>query len=169
MSGAALTDAHDLIHVTIYRDGHKYLMRSQAELHKRHSCEPLSSPQHSSPVSVSPFQTDAQAIVFLSLLFRETTRSHCQLASLAASSFHPCHSIPSLPLAGMHFSHSFSLSPPGRGALGCPRALCVWLSQIYSSYPLKGDTSTSSVCSGLHPTPLSSGSQRSRTCDGRGK
>lgn len=106
--------------------------------------------------------------------FSEPTFQRDNPIPLAASvtsgpPFLPCHSIPSLPLSGMHFTHSFSLFSPGRGALGSPGAVCVWLSQIYSSYLVKGDTSTSSVCSGLHPTPLSSRSQRSRTCDVRGK
>lgn len=69
----------------------------------------------------------------------------------------PCHSIPSLLLLGMHFSHSFLFSlplSPGHGALGSLGAVCVWLSQIYSSSLVKWDTVTSCVSSGLHPRLL---------------
>lgn len=66
-------------------------------------------------------------------------------------------------------SYSPSLFSPGRGALGSLGAVCVWLSQIYSSYLVRWDTVTSSVSSGLHPRLLSGKCQRSRTCEGRGK
>lgn len=69
----------------------------------------------------------------------------------------PCHSIPSLLLLGMHFGPSFLFSfplSPSRGALGSLGAVCVRVSQIYSSSPVKWDTVTSSVSSGLHPRLL---------------
>lgn len=114
-------------------------------------------PQHST-VSVSPFQTDAKVIVFLSRLFREKTRSYwlpvspvAPLSSLVIqshlSSFQECTSV--------SLSCSPSLFSPDRGALGSLGTVCVWLSQIYSSSLLKRDTVTSSVSGGLHPRPLS--------------
>lgn len=77
------------------------------------------------------------------------------------SSFQECTSVT--------LSHSPSLFSLDHGALGSLGAVCVWLSQIYSSSPVKPDTVTSSVSGGLHPRLLSGKCQRSRTCEGDGK
>lgn len=69
----------------------------------------LSTRRHRIPVSVSPFQTDAKVIVFLSLLYREKTRSW----RLPVSPLAPCPPLSFNPiplLSGMLFSHSFVLS-----------------------------------------------------------
>lgn len=76
------------------------------------------------------------------------------------SSFQECTSVT--------LSYSPSLVSLGRGALGSLGAVCVWLSQIFSSSVVKWDTVTSSLSTGLHPGLLSGKCQRSRTRKGRG-
>jgi len=76
------------------------------------------------------------------------------------SSFQECTSVT--------LSYSPSLFSPDRGALGSLGAVCVWLSQNYSSSLVKRDTVTSSVSGGLHLRLLSAKCQGSRTCEGGG-
>lgn len=148
--------------MTFYKEGRGVSEESPGRVTLKAFQRALSSPQHQILVSVSPFQTNAEVIVFLSLLFEGVGvggNSILLAASVTSgplsspviqshlSSFQECTSVILLYLS--------SLFSPDHGALGSLGAMCVWLPQIYSSSLVKWDTVTSSVSGGPRPRLLS--------------
>lgn len=139
----------DLIHVAFYKGTHKGSDESRAQSHIKGI---LARPQQI-PVSLPLPRQMPRSLFQPGVLFRQ--KNPILLAASVTSTPSPSPVIQShLPSSqectSVTRSYSPSLLSPGGGALGSLGAVCVRLSQIYSSSVVKRDTGTSSVSTGLH-------------------